>query len=271
MIIIGRTLDEINEKTQERLKEIGLTTSPSGIANLLLSIVNEEIAVLYSALTASHLNSFLSFAEEDYLDNIGYLLNCTREEGETDDRYRVRISNQVLNMASSNETSIRESLMMINGIQDVVIKEFTHGTGSFSVYIVTQEEETPEEIIEKATEIINKSKGLGVKFEVYSPKIVPVELRGRLIFKKEASESEKGSIKTNAVNTIKDMIGRMNLGDLFNPMEIKNEIIKLSDLIHSVDIYHFKFNEKVTTLSPQQLKWNERCVPAKIIDAILIS
>lgn len=271
MLYLERNHAELNEISFKRLEEAGLGISAGRIAKLLLSIVNENVAEFYSTLKEQHVQAFLSYATGQSLDLIGELLNCPRESGEEDDDYRYRISKQTLSLARANETAVRLAVLSVEGVEDVVMRPFTHGTGSFSVYVVTNAPTASEDILEQVREKLEEFKAFGIRAEVYNPLLLPVELKVRLIFDKRVTDLDRKMIRAQAQQLIKEHIASLSVGNELDPMEIRSKILRLHEGIYDVDMYYFRIDGKPALLVPQKASWNERFVEAPVPDAVFVA
>lgn len=271
MLQLNKSQAELNEIAFKRLEEAGLGVSAGKIAKLLVSIINEIQADFYSTLKSQHIQAFLSKATGVSLDMIGELLNCHRRDGEEQEDYRYRISKQSLTLATANQTAVRLACLSVEGVEDVVMKAYTHGTGSFSVYVVTDNPQTPDNIIESVREKLDEFKAYGIRAEAFSPKILPVELKARIIFDKRVVDLDKQMVRKQAEQMIKDYVNSINVGDILNIKQIKDDVYNSHKDIFSVDIYHFRISNRPCLLVPQESDWNERFVEAGTPDAILVS
>lgn len=247
-----------------------LSTRPGSVARLLLAIINAEQSTFYDTLQAAHINSFVSTATDDgCLDAIGSLVNCTRNTGETNDTYRVRISQQVTILQASNELAIRMAVLNVPGVQDCKMTKFTHGTGSFTVFLVTENSVVSDSIIDKVTEEIEKTVAYGTKFDVTAPDYVPVTLGVKLIFKNGVSGSD--TIINQAKTAVTNYINSKSLGESIVVDKMIQAIMDVSDSIYDMNFYSMTVNQKAALISNQDCRVNERFITASTPDAITIS
>ena len=112
-MIFSKTYDELMKEALDLLPANTPITnlSPGAVARSLLEVINRQIAVFYKTIDLNLAMSFLSSAKGKYLDLIGALLDCSRQDGEDDNNYRYRISQQVYVAAGCNETALRLKLL----------------------------------------------------------------------------------------------------------------------------------------------------------------
>ena len=271
MIPITKTIDELNSLSYQRLTDSGLSISSGRIAKLLLSILNENIIDFYTNLQSVNTQAYVSTATGQSLDLIGQLLNVTRLSNETDNDFRYRITQQTSTIASANETAIRLALLSITGIDEVIMKPYTHGTGSFSVYIISNTTTISDTLIQEAQTVVDQVKGFGIKATVYKPIYVPVEIKMRLTFSKNVSEIDKKIIRTQAETLIRNYISNLMVGASINTSSIESSIQALSGEIVSMTSYEFIVAGRPSRWSNQDIQWNEKFVQSANSDAILVS
>ena len=181
MIVLNtKTFEEVKDEATVDLTSVGFSTSPGSIAKLFLNIVNKNIANLYNTLTVNHLRAFVTTSDGEALDAIGVLLCCTRLKDETDDNYRYRITQQCLVLATSNETAIRLTALTVDGVEDVILKPYSMGAGSFTVIVLSNEDVTNKGILDTVYQKLLKVHGYGRRYNVVSPTLTYVSIRQRL-------------------------------------------------------------------------------------------
>lgn len=269
-IIYDKTYEGIEERTVAKLSEEGFDTSPGSVARLFSSIINSEIIDLYEILENQHKQSFVSTAEGSFLDSIGFLVNCARKDKESDDFYRTRISEQVQLMASSNELSIRLTALNIEGVDDVYIKNYSQGAGTFTVIVTTKNFVTPEELLIKVHNELNEKVALGVNFNVEGPVNYYVSLKINLIFKESTDEVQKKDIKMFVKENIYKYINSMKLGENLIINELTQRIMETSDEIVSYYCLEFKINGQLQNFINQESKWTGRFIIEPQPNAVII-
>lgn len=267
-LLIQKTMDDLMQAAMARLAKTPITeTGPGGVARLLLAVFNEQLATdapdgegFYKKLEVAHAQAFLSTAEGQYLDLIGMLLNCKRLDGESDDDYRYRISKQTLTLAAANQTAIRLAALSVPGVKDVLMKPFTHGTGSGSLYVITDDPSQTASVIAQVQAAVDEVAAYGVRVHVFAPTTIPVEMRIRLIFDKKASEMEKKLIRNQATQALKDYINSRGPGEAIVINEIVQRVMQVSDLIFDIEILSMAVNHRPVLITNQTCAWNERFV-----------
>lgn len=209
--------------------------NPGAIARTLIEVLSEKYADIYMEIKNVSITSFVSTAIGQYLDLIGELLDCKRETDEDDERYRSRIVKQVYVVAGANRTAIRLSALSVEGVKDVVFREYTHGGGSFTIHVLTDDLERTNEILAAVEAKVNEVKAAGVYAEVTTPLLIPVSLKVRVIYRSNVTTNEKEVIKAHLVKDVKNYMGKLNPGDMLMYYDLvkvlKNTSPKISDLV----------------------------------------
>ena len=272
LLLIDKSFDTLMAETLADLQNTSINDGPGGVARLLLSKVNEKLSTFYDALQLKHTEAFLSKATGPTLDLIGKLLNCTRLPGESDEEYKYRIHQQPLSLEKANETAIRLAVLSVPGVVDVVMREFTHGTGSFSVYpILNDPYAWNAELIAQIKQKIESVKAYGTRAVVMQPRLSYVELKGRLILDGKVSDMDKVLIQHDATQAVRQYINTLKPGEVLEIRKVINLVTNVNPYVMDVEIYHFMINNKAMLPVDQESAWNERFVEAPTPHSILFS
>jgi len=274
-LLLFKTKEQVIQDGIARLEqsELNIHGSSGKIARLLLNIVNSILADeggIYEALQINHVRAFLSTATGDALDAIGYMLNCQRIIGESDDNYRYRISQQVLSFEKANETAVRLAALSVDGVRDVITKPFTYGTGSFSIYVVSEQPITPNSILEAVRNSVYSVAGYGIRFEVLSPDIIDVMMNILVSSQARTTETDKNIILANARTKVISYINSRTVGQPLVVSEIENAIRDVSAYITSVNIASMRIGGKLVFTSDQKCRWNQRFLTSSQPDSIVL-
>jgi uncharacterized phage protein gp47/JayE len=271
----------LEPKTYEELMEEALrliprntpitNLSPGAIARTLLEVMNKELATYYERLTVADSMGFLSTATGSRVDLIGRMLDCYRWPNESDENYKYRISKQVTAAAAANKTAIRLAVLAVDGVKDVHMVPWVLGTGSFAVYIIGENPNVSDEVLEKAQAAIDEVQAYGNKGIAVRPKEVPIELKIRLTFKGDVSEDRKRSLALEARREVRKYLQNLSIGDEIIINEIVKRVMSVSSDIKNMSIYHFYLRDEPVLIQDQKLNWDERLVEADVPNAIYVS
>lgn len=257
-----KTRQEILDDLLRRLQQDTSITNvdPGSIARTFCEILAEEFYAFYTQLELSSTMAFVSSANGNSLDLIGALLDCKRLAGESDTAYRARIVNQVYVIAGGNYTAIRLKALSIPGVRDVMLREYTNGAGSFSVYVITEDPKTTPSLLRQVQNVIDETKSYGVYAEVKTPVLIPLELMVRLVFSNDASANERASIRQAVTRNLQNYVNEIPLGDTFVVNEATQRIMETSSKIKDMDIYSLKVDGLNRFVSNVDSRWDERFI-----------
>lgn len=239
-----KTRDEIVVDILGRFEEGTeiINTNPGSIVRTFSEVMAEEMGQFYSEMNLVSTMAFVSTAKGNFLDLLGAILNCTRLQGEIDENFRLRITEQVYVIAGGNETAIRLKLLELESVKDVVLVPFTRGSGSFTAYIITDEMETSEATIQAASLIVEKAKSYGVYATVKRPVLIYVNLGVRLLFEEGATLAQRSSITENVRTALKSYADNIEIGGKFITIEALRVMKNASEAIVDINIEEMYVN-----------------------------
>jgi len=275
-LLLFKNEEQVIKDGIERLNRTSLNIQGSSgkLARLLLNIVNSIIGGTngaYDALRVNHLKAFLSTSYGDSLDAIGQLVNCMRNMLEDDEAYKYRISKSTQSLAAANEISIRLAALSITGVESVVIKEHTYGTGSFVVYVITNNSVNSTSIMTSVKEAIDKVKAYGIKYELLTPIVNEVKLNMVVNFISGVSDNDKRIIYIDTKNAIVNFINNLHMEQSLILNDIITMVNTSNSKIRSSYITSLKINGKSVFLTDQTCRWNQRFMASSNENTITIT
>lgn len=271
MIVLNtKTFDELREEATEDLEAVGFNTSPGAVAKLFMNIVNKHIANLYRTLTVNHLRAFVTTADGDALDAIGLLLQCFRLQDESDDNYRYRITQQCLVLATSNETAVRLTTLITDGVTDCVIKPYVMGAGSFGVIVLTDEEDSSAVIEAVRTNLLTVH-GYGIRYDVDTPDRTYVKIKHHIVLSDRLSDAEKQEIRYQVQTALADYFQTLKVGESIIIDKITQIVMNVSPEIIQEMNEGFYINGEKAIYVNQSCRWRERFVLSTEIDNVIVT
>lgn len=268
MLINDKDFKSLQEQTKKAMEEVGFSTTPGAIAKLFADILNENISDFYEALTLNHVQSFITSATGEFLEAIGILLNCTKITGETDSDYKKRITHQCLSLANANETAIRLAVLSVDGVEDVAMKRYSHGPGSFTVIpIITNNDVN---VLSLVKEKVLKVNSYGEKITIKSPDYKLVKMSVNLIYSTNTSDVEKQNIAVSVREGIIKYINSLKTGESLIINELTQRIMQTDDNIINYSCSGFKINNENVLFINQGSRWDERFAISPDENAITI-
>lgn len=170
-----------------------------------------------------------TFGED--LDSLGYWVNLTREENETDEHYKYRLKDWLLTSEASNTTAITNSLLSPEYASNIQYVPYTYGSGTATCYIIPNEyeEETIAAALEEAEELIKDVVSPSLYVEYIVPSIRGVKLNCFL-----STTGDETTIKSNISKKIQDYVNGIAPGDFLSI----GEIIKLGINENGVEYFN---------------------------------
>lgn len=269
-VLNTKTLDELIEESTEQLQSIGFSTAPGAIAKLFMNIINQNISNLYNTLTVNHLRAFVTTAKDEALDAIGVLVHCKRLDNESNDNYRFRITNQCLTLATSNKTAIRLTALIVDGVQDVILKPYSMGAGSFTIIVITDDDVTESNTLETVKENLLDVHGYGIRFNVVSPTLTYVSIKQRIFIKDNLSDNEKQEIRYNVQLALTKYLSNLSIGEDIITDKITQVIMNVSNSIIQESNISFYINGEKALYVNQSCRWFERFIASKESDNVVI-
>ncbi|HHU56647.1 MAG TPA: hypothetical protein GXZ48_08250 [Acholeplasmataceae bacterium] len=251
-----KEIDITNKQVQLLKENTDITNfSPGARARMILELVNMELEQSEKNLERNMLQAFVSNASGVYLDWIGELVACFRLPGESDSNFRYRITNQVYTLATANEQSIRMNCLLVEGVRDARLIPYTHGTGSFSVYVIPEDSNIADRVTSMVQSVIDRYQAYGVKGYAMRPKDVPVRISARLITKPNV---DRQFLVESVRSTIRLFIEAHDLGQRLIINALESAILGVSDDIEDVEIHSLHLRDKAVLIQNQDVYWDEK-------------
>jgi hypothetical protein len=220
---------------------------------------------------------YISKAVDVQLDLIGGLFSYPRrteevrkedgslvEEPISNDMYRYELTQIVPAAATANYASLRLALLTITGIKDVIGKEYTHGTGSFSFILIAMAGFDERNLVAQAQAKVNEVKGYGIRPSITTPVMVPMDLTVKLMFHESTSETQKANVRFEAQNALLKYTGSFERGAGFIYNDLAQEIMNANAKIIDFEILKFYLNNEPVLLTNHSILEDERIIPQNI-------
>ncbi|MEG1870831.1 MAG: baseplate J/gp47 family protein [Peptostreptococcaceae bacterium] len=256
ILIHNKDFKSLVEQTDKSLVENGFTITPGAIAKLFTDIINKNIAGFYETLTVNHMQSFVTTATGEFLDSIGKLLNCDRLLEEKDEDFRKRITHQTLSLAKANETSIRLAALTCDGVEDVVLKKYSHGPGSFTVVPVTKDRGVNQ--ISSVIQSLSDVSSFGEKVVVKMPILKLVKFNIGIVYAINIDDNEKQEIAMTVREEVIKYINSLRVGEPLIINELTQRIMQISEKIINYSCNSFKINNQLCLFINQGSRWDEK-------------
>ena len=240
--------------------------SAGSIARALVEVYYDDMEHLHKKLSYSVAMSFVSSAKGPYLDEIAKLFDMERYNGESDENFRYRIIHATESLAQANKISIKLSCLSVDGVYDVVMKRFARGAGSFDIYIITEDPEVSEDIIQNVRSEIEDTEAFGIDGQILQPEHISIDMNLVLVFYDEVSREEKSSIKSEVEQKITQYLTNISMGDDLIITQLIDLVMDINqNAIKDMEITNMTIDGKQVIIDNKQFYWDQRLIPGNII------
>jgi len=163
---------------------------------------------------------------------------------ESDDNYRRRIIAALKTRSSGTVEAVRFSVLGLNGVRDVRLRESSFGLGSCDVIIVPESSAEIKTMPEMVYNTILSIKPVGVRFNIRIAEKAAVNVSATLTLSASASSSFVAGINNQAKLFVQRYLNSMTIGDTVSVAEIERQIRLSSDYIKYVTINSFNASGK---------------------------
>ena len=265
MIIFPSDETTLQNMLTRMVNTAGVTAvSPGSIARSFLEVINTELQSCYKTFDSYMSQCFLSTATGEYLDKIGILVNCKRLAGETDSNYRYRISQQSFSNSKVTLTAIRLACLSINDVVDVQIEKFSHGVGSFTVFVYTNSGVASDALVAKVQAVLDEYAAPGIQAIAAAPTPLKLAFTIYVGLQNDKAAIQIDSLKNEVTLRIKSLVDDIPMGGSLDPSSVLSQVTSSSN-VRTAAINSIYINgEKMSGVYTVSAKWNEKM----IIDSI---
>lgn len=240
---------------------------PGSIARSLLEVYYDDLDKENEMLELAAAVGFLTSDEckNEYVDEIAKLFDMERYPNESDENFKFRIQKHTQSKAMANKMAVRLACLSVEGVRDINMKPYIKGTGSFGVYIISDDPETPDAIVNKVQEKIDTTKAYGIKAEAIKPKNVYLDINIIYVFYENTDPATKESVIYEAETQLREFFINKDLGSEL----ILNQIIDLlmdvdQESIKNLFIRDMRLDDVQVIINDKIFYWDERIVPKNI-------
>lgn len=269
-VILNKEFEDIEKTILENLRKVNIDATSGTIAKLFADSITFELSDFYKMLQEFHAQSFLSSATDVCLDAIGKLLDCTRNADETDDEFRKRISLKIRESATSNYMSIRLKALTVENVQDLSYKEYSHGSGSFSIAVATDSYFTDNDTIKNVKDAVQEVVAYGTRFTIIAVNNSLLSFKIKLNISSEVSSNDARNLHLEVREKVIDYINSLKIGESLVVNELTKVIMSVSDDIVNYTCEEFKVNGIKQDLLNLTSNWTNRFVISTEPNAINI-
>ena len=215
-LVFKRSFDDILEEVRQEFRELGLTNVDTGgsVSGQISNIFSRILSRFYDELDVNVSQSFVSEASAPFLDAIGALFALEREgDDESDDSFRIRIVGRAIDADIVNISAILDRIASIDGVREVTVVPFSHGTGSFSVRILPVTLEPDSVLLDTVQTVLDESVAFGIRAEAFIPELIPIDLNVKLFFRDDMSEDQRLTVRQTVQRDLVLFFNNLTIGE----------------------------------------------------------
>lgn len=217
----------LKSNLESRLNDSIQTGSVIDIYN---KVVADECGDMYQYIEDNKNPYLFTNTFGDDLDSLGYWVNLERLDNESDEQYKYRLKDWVLQAEASNSTAIENCLLDTTYASNIQYVPYTHGSGTATCYIIPKEyeEETISLALQEAYNLLKDTVSPSLYIEYLVPTIRAIAFNCYI-----SVSGDEQTIKNNIAKKIQDYVNGIAPGDYLQ----LGEIIKLG--INEVGVDYF--------------------------------
>lgn len=202
-------------------------------------------------------HDFVSYT--DYLNETLLVTNvhpiANGKNFESDDNYRYRIVNRVLEAEAANETAIRLAVLSTPGVADVIILRRYRGIGTFGVIIKTSLPTVSQSVLDAVTANVEQTMALGDVAYVRKPFETGLAIELTIHYSQRLPDEALDLIEESLRTEITSNINSLDIGEAFYVNKLISELFAISDNIANFGVAG-KPIDKVYIYKESQLRDN---------------
>jgi len=153
---------------------------------------------------------------------------------ESDDNYRYRIVNRVLEAEAANITAIRLAALSTSGVADVIITPRYRGIGTVGIIVKSVTPTVSNSLIEAIEANVFKVQALGDIIYVRGPKESGLTIRATIHYSQKLTNDELDEIESLLDDVITAYVNELDIGETFVLNRMVSELFAIDDNIANI-------------------------------------
>ena len=250
-----KTKQEIRVEMLNKLKaKTGINTDDEGtIALAIIDSVLDEVWTLYQKMDMMKQQAYLSSSQGEFTEKIAHLVGTDREQFESDEELKRKVSTSVQRNAKGNKMAIEEAAMQVSGVASIDYRPFGAGTGSFVMYIYPVPGMNQLRLLDEVEKRLEDIVSDGIYFEVKAPTEVPVHVTLLTEFEDNLTQMEKQVFKKSVEFEVRKYLNGLRRDEVMYVNEVVKRAMNVSEHIKDVAIIELtigKVKKHVTNTFP---------------------
>lgn len=179
---------------------------------------------------------------------------------EPDDALRYRIQNAVLSAQGANETAVMQAALAVPGVADVIINEFSAGSGSFDLLLIPEGNRVPLDSIFRVRSAVENTAAFGINFGVREPRYVPIAFDIEIVTPR-ATDVEKPLIRDIAASRIAQYVGDLRPSSSLEIGRVREAILGASRLVSDLHVRSMRVGGRPQLVADYYLAKDEIFIP----------
>ena len=155
---------------------------------------------------------------------------------EDDESYRFRIINEALASRKANLTAVRLAALSVPGVSDVIIRNFSRGVGTFSVFVLSTDPVVSTGTLNAVKAVISEAAAAGIRAEALAPIYRGLEMTVSIEFFPDIGQNQRNDIKADAKRAVIDYVNNIDMGAGFVVNRAIQTVLDLTDQIKDAHI-----------------------------------
>jgi uncharacterized phage protein gp47/JayE len=228
---------------------------PATATSVWVSVAPSDVAVGTRANVPAGAMNRHSLNASVQVENIATLILGTNAE--TDDEYRLRISQHINARVSGSRTAVFQAAFSFPGVSDIRINNFRYGAGSFEILVIPSTARLPNNIIEHIRTEVSRIVPFGIRVEVRGPEIVPVNLVVSIDMGEGGLGETKDLAREQVKQEIRSYIGEIPMGGELILNRIRSIALQSNSAIKDINIQQLGIHCRPQVIANYSLRSDE--------------
>ena len=188
---------------------------------------------------------------------------------EGDEELRFRITQASIGSEAANETAVRLAALSVPGVNNIVLRKYTEGIGTYNVFIIGDAPIVSQGILNAAQVAIENVQALGMRGSTSAPSYLGIEVTLSIKFVTAVTLAQKHDIRIATAKNVMDYINNIPIGGEFIINELIQRVMDTDSKILDMRFLRFGYGEYNPTTSTnndfmplmatnQKSQWDEK-------------
>jgi uncharacterized phage protein gp47/JayE len=175
---------------------------------------------------------------------------------ESDENYRFRIINRVLEAEAANMTAIRLACLTTPGVADVIMLPKYRGIGTLGIILRSTIPIVTQSLINEVTAATYNVQAVGDILYIKGPKEIGLSMKTTIYYSQRIQEDELSDIEEAIKQSITEYVNSLDIGESFYVNRMVSELFAIDSRIMNIGTYGQPF-EEIYAYIPSRLEDNK--------------